>query len=272
MTGPARRTAKPCRSPVSAPQGANRRKERFPAARRLLASSGTNETIRYEPDERCPPLVSIGVGLQGVIFGLAPLVLVVAITASAGGQGESYLSWAVFAALIIAGVLTALQASRVWRLGAGHVLIMGATPNFVAVSVLALTEGGPPLLASLVVVASLFYIALAIWLPLLRRIITPVVSGTVLMLIAVTVLPIALDRVNEVPEGAPGFSGPIIAVVTLAVATGLALRGLRGVAALVSSDRDRRRLRGRRRIRRIRGSQGDRCAVGRHTRGRISRI
>ncbi|MDD9994876.1 MAG: hypothetical protein OXS35_03900, partial [Dehalococcoidia bacterium] len=65
-----------------------------------MASSGTNETIRYEPDERCPPLVSIGVGLQGVIFGLAPLVLVVAITASAGGQGESYLSWAVFAALI----------------------------------------------------------------------------------------------------------------------------------------------------------------------------
>lgn len=60
------------------------------------------------------------------------------ITASAGGQGESCLPWAVFAALIIAGTLTALQASRIWRLGAGHVLIMGATPNFVAVSVLAL--------------------------------------------------------------------------------------------------------------------------------------
>ena len=189
-----------------------------------LASSSTNETIRYEPDERCPPLVSTGVGLQGAIFGLAPLVLVVAITAGAGGQGESYLSWAVFAALIIAGALTALQASRIWRLGAGHVLIMGATPNFVAVSVLALNEGGPPLLASLIVVASLFYLALAIWLPLLRRVITPVVSGTVLMLIAVTVLPIALDRVKEIPDGAPVFSGPVIAVVTLVVATGLALR------------------------------------------------
>ena len=183
-----------------------------------------NEGIRYEAGERCPPLVALGVGLQGVVFGLAPLVLVVAITARAGGQDESYLSWAVFAALIIAGCLTALQASRLWRVGAGHILIMGTTPNFVAISVLALTAGGPSLLASLIVVASLSYLALAVWLPLLRRIITPVVSGTVLMLIAVAILPVALDRVQETPESAPDFAGPVAAVITLAVMAGLAMR------------------------------------------------
>ena len=32
-----------------------------------------NEAIRYEADEPCSPLVCIGVGLQGTIFGLAPL-------------------------------------------------------------------------------------------------------------------------------------------------------------------------------------------------------
>ncbi len=189
-----------------------------------MQAPSVNRGIRYEADERCPLPVAIGVGLQGVIFAIAPLVLIVAITVQAGGQGESYLSWAVFATLIIAGALTALQASRIWRLGAGHVLIMGATPNFVAVSVLALAEGGPPLLASLIVVASLFYLALAIWLPVLRRIITPVVSGTVLMLIAVTVLPVALDRVQETPVDAPGATGPTVAIVTLIVIVGLALR------------------------------------------------
>ena len=183
-----------------------------------------NNAIRYEADEACPPLASIGVGLQGAIFGLAPLVLIVAITARAGGQDDSYLSWAVFAALIIAGCLTALQASRIWRLGAGHILIMGATPNFVAISVLALTAGGPPLLASLIVVSSLAYLALALWLPLLRRIITPVVSGTVLMLIAVAVLPVALDRVQETSAGAPAVAGPVVAAVTLAMIVGLAMR------------------------------------------------
>ena len=183
-----------------------------------------NESIRYEADERCPFWVSIGVGLQGAVFALAPLVLIVAITARAGGQDESYLSWAVFASLVIAGTLTAVQGSRIWRFGAGYVLIMGATPNFVAVSVLALTQGGPELLASLIVVASLSYLALALWLPLLRRILTPVVSGTVLMLIAVAVLPIALNLVQEVPAGAPPAAGPIVAAITLAVVVGLLLR------------------------------------------------
>ena len=189
-----------------------------------MSSSSSNEAIRYEADESCPPWVFIGVGLQGVIFALAPLVLIVAITARAGGQDESYLSWAVFASLVIAGALTALQASRFWRFGSGYVLIMGTTPNFVAISVLALTQGGPTLLASLIVVSSLAYLALGLWLPLLRRILTPAVSGTVLMLIAVAVLPISFDRVQEVPAGAPAIAGPVIAVVSLVVVVGLALR------------------------------------------------
>lgn len=191
----------------------------------MRSSNGsTNPAIRYEADEQCPLWMSLSVGLQGTVFALAPLVLVVAITARAGGQDEGYLSWAVFASLVMSGCLTALQGSRFWRFGAGNLLIMGTTPNFVAVSVLALAAGGPPLLASLVVVGSSSYLALAIWLPLLRRIITPVVSSTVLMLIAVAVLPIALDRVQEVPQGASIAAGPTVAFITLAVVVCLALR------------------------------------------------
>ena len=189
-----------------------------------MSSPSVNQSIRYEADEPCPLWVSLGVGLQGVVFALAPLVVVVAVTARAGGQSESYLSWAVFASLVIAGSLTALQSSRIWRFGSGHVLIMGATPNFVAISVLALVQGGPALLASLIVVASFFYLSLSQWLPLLRRLITPAVSGTVLMLIAAAVLPISLDRVHEVPAGAPAAAGPVIAGLSLVAFVGLALR------------------------------------------------
>ena len=161
------------------------------------------------------------------MIGLAPTVLIVAITALAAGQDERYLSWAVFAALIISGVNTALQAAKIGRLGGGHILIMGATPNFIAVSVLAIEEGGPAMLASLIVLSSFFYLALATWLPLLRRIITPVVSGTVLMLIAAMILPIAFDRLQEVPEGSSLAAGLCVAAVTLIAATMLMLRGPR---------------------------------------------
>ena len=158
------------------------------------------------------------------MLALANTVLFVTIMALAGDQSEDYLSWAIFSALAIGGVVTALQAGRAGRLGAGHVLMTGAGPHFIAVAVLAMAGGGLPMLASLIVVSSLVQFALAQWLPLLRRVITPVVSGTALMLIAVTVMAIAVERLSEVPEGAPGAAGPAVAVVTLAVAVMLAMR------------------------------------------------
>lgn len=190
-----------------------------------MASPRLNKTIRYEPDERCSPLVALGVGAQGITLVIAPTVLIVAITVLATGQGESYLKWSVFAALIIVGIVISLQAAKIGRLGGGHILITGVTPNFIAVSVLALDEGGPSMLASLIVLSSLFYLAVVTWLPLLRRIITPVVSGSVLMLIAALILPICFDRLSEVPEGTSTVAGPIVAAVTLVVSTLLVLRG-----------------------------------------------
>ena len=99
-----------------------------------------NRHIRYEPGDPCPPLVTLGVAFQGVVLVLANTVLMVTIIVRAAGEGELYLQWAVFAALIIAGVTTALQAAHVGRVGAGHILMTGAGPHFIAISVVALTE------------------------------------------------------------------------------------------------------------------------------------
>lgn len=182
-----------------------------------------NRRIRYEPNERPPPLVTLGVALQGVVLVLANTVLMVTIVVGAAGEDEIYLTWAVFAALIIAGVTTALQAAHLGRFGVGHILMTGAGPHFIAVSVVALTEGGLPTLASLIVVASLFQFAMAAWLPFLRRIITPIVSGTALVLIGVTVMPIAVGRIADGSEGQPA-GALIVAGVTLVVASAMALR------------------------------------------------
>ena len=182
-----------------------------------------NRRIRYEPDEQPPTFVTLGVALQGVVLVLANTVLMVTIVVGAAGEDDVYLSWAVFAALIIAGVTTALQAAHVGRFGAGHILMIGAGPHFIAVSVVALTEGGLPTLASLIVVASLFQFAMAAWLPFLRRIITPIVSGTALILIGLAVMPIAVGRIVEASAGAPA-GALIVAGMTLVVATAMALR------------------------------------------------
>ena len=189
-----------------------------------MAAARLNENIRYEPDERCSLFEAVVVGAQGVLIVVAPAVLIVAITFTAAGQAEQHLAWAVFASLVIGGAVTALQAAGIGWLGTRHILITGTTPNYVAVSVLALQAGGPATLASLIVLSALFYLAVAVWLPRLRRIITPAVSGTVLMLIATMILPVAFDRLKEVPENTPEIAGPGVALVTLVVTAVLALR------------------------------------------------
>ena len=189
-----------------------------------MASAQINDHIRYEPEEKCSILSSLAVGVQGIMLVLPPAISIIVVTTLAVGLDAEYLTWAMFAALLIVAAVTALQASRIGRSGAGHLVITGVTPNYIALAVLALAEGGPAMLASLMVVSALFYFAVATWLPQLRRVLTPAVSGTVLMLIAVSVLPFCLDRFDEVPDGALPFAGPIVAVATVAISTALVMR------------------------------------------------
>ena len=190
-----------------------------------MTEAPVNENVRYEPDENPPPLIAAGAGLQVAMIIVAPVVLTVVIVARIAEQPESYLSWAVFAALLISGITTVLQAVRVGRVGAGHVLIMGTSGAFIAVCVTALVQGGPSMMASLIIVSSLFQFVLASRLSLLRRIFTPVVTGTVIMLIAVTVMPIVFDTLVDVPDGAPRAAAPAAALATLITVSALVLRG-----------------------------------------------
>ncbi len=182
------------------------------------------EGVRYEPDDKPPRALTFGLGVQFTILSIAGVVLTPAIVIRAAGGSEVYLTWAVFAAVAVSGVTTILQAVRVGRVGAGYVLLMGTSGAFIAVCVTALARGGPAMLATLVVISSLFQFALAARLSLLRRVLTPTVAGTVIMLIAVTVMPIVFDMLEEVPEGAPPLAAPICALATVLVITGLALK------------------------------------------------
>ena len=119
---------------------------------------------------------------QATMIVLAGVVVPRSVVVQAANQGETYLSWAIFAALLVSGATIALHAVRVGRFGSGHILITGSPAVFMAVCVAALVEGGPALLATLIVISTLFQFALAARLSLLRRIITPAVSGTVVML------------------------------------------------------------------------------------------
>ena len=191
----------------------------------MISKNAPSQTtgIRYEPEERPPYSLSIGLGFQAALLVLPGIVLIPIVIIGASGQGEGYLSWALFAALLVYGAVTALQAFRFGRIGAGYILIARCAPTFISVCIAALAQGGVALMASLIIVSSLFQLVLSTKLSLLRRIITPVVSGTVLMLIAVTIMPIAFAMLADVPESASSAAAPAIVTVTLSAYVVLAL-------------------------------------------------
>ena len=55
-----------------------------------------NQNVRYEPDERLSPSLTLGLGFQYAALIVGGIVLTPAIIVRAAGESEAYLTWAVF--------------------------------------------------------------------------------------------------------------------------------------------------------------------------------
>ena len=181
-------------------------------------------SLLYEPDERPPYTLAFGLSFQRAIIMCPSLVLIPTIIMRAANQDETYLSWGIFALFAVNAVTSVLQVFRIGRFGSGYVLPMATSSAFIGVCITALVEGGPSLMATLLIVASALQFALATRLSLLRRFITPVVTGTLLALIPVSIMPAVFRLLSEVPEGTPWAVAPTSAAVTFATALAISLR------------------------------------------------
>lgn len=179
--------------------------------------------ILYEPDNRPPVSVSLGLGLQLMIVALSMTILLSMVVFRAGAVSEAYLIWAVSAAIVVTGLATIMQSLRIGRFGMGHILLMGSTGTFVAVCIDALNSGGGSMLGILVLVSGLIQVAISQKLSLFRKILTPTVSGTVLMLIPISVMSAVFNLLEDVPTNQHSLAAPLVAFVTAAVMCGVYL-------------------------------------------------
>ena len=182
-----------------------------------------NENILYQPDERPSHPASLFHGFQSVMTRMAAMAATASIIAVAGGQSEGYLSWIFFSALVVCGMGSMLQTFRFWRFGSGYSLGVTSASAFIAICISALLAGGPAMLSSLIVASTLIQFVFISRLSWLRRVISPLVAGTVLMLLASTIITVVLSRLSDLPEGAPSVAAPVLAGTTLLILTALRL-------------------------------------------------
>ncbi len=188
-----------------------------------MAQPRVENSLLYQPDEQPSHPASCLHGFQNVMGRMASMVATASIVAFAAGQTESYLSWILFTALAVCGLGAIFQTIQIWRFGSGYAMTMAASTTFIAISISTLAEGGPAMLSTLIAASSLIQFAFISRLSLLRRLITPVVSGTILMLLAATIIPVVLGRLSDLPETAPVIAAPILAGLTLCILMGLRL-------------------------------------------------
>ncbi len=175
-----------------------------------------NDSIRYSADESPPHGLSAVLGIQIVVLILAGITLTPIIVLKAAGAEDQGADWVVFAALLVSGLATMLQARPIGPFGAGYVLFMGTSGAFIAVSITAIQAGGLPLLGTLVASSALLQFLFALRLGWFRKIVNPTVGGTVIALIAVTVFPIGFGMTSDVPSN---FSGHELSPMWTTIAT-----------------------------------------------------
>ena len=189
----------------------------------MASASQTNEGILYQPDERPNHLSTLAHGFQHVMGAIGAMAATASIVSVAGGQSEDYLAWIFFSSLVVCGLGRILQTIRFWRFGSGYPLSVVSASAFIAVCITTLSDGGPAMLSSLIAVSALLQFLFIARLSLLRRIITPTVAGTVLMLMSATIISTVLGRLPDMPAGAPDAAAPVLAGSTIVVLVGIRL-------------------------------------------------
>ncbi|MER6459265.1 nucleobase:cation symporter-2 family protein [Streptomyces sp. NPDC001228] len=155
--------------------------------------SATAATAPVHPVDEVPPARQLAAfGVQHVLAMYAGAVAVPLIVGGAMKLPPAGLAYLITADLLVCGVATLIQCVGFWRFGVRLPIMQGCT--FAAVSPMVLigtTGGGLPAIYGSVIVAGLAIMLLAPVFGKLLRFFPPVVTGTVILIIGISLLPVA---------------------------------------------------------------------------------
>jgi xanthine permease XanP len=170
------------------------------------ASRGADETehthdLVYGPEDRPAPTIAFVAALQHLLAILVPIVTPGLLICQALGVSSRDTTLIVSMSLVISGIATFLQCKRVGPLGAGLLIVQGTSFNFVGPLIaggsLMVKQGTPvetvmAAIFGVVIAGSFVEMAVSRILPFIKRLITPLVTGIVVLLIGLTLIKVGL--------------------------------------------------------------------------------
>ena len=169
----------------------------------------------YGLEDKPAPLPAFLTALQHVMASLVGIITPPLIVSSALGLA-AYLPWLISMSLMVSGAGTFLQARRPFGIGAGMICLQGTSFAFLGVILAAgftvKSRGGGPeqimaMIFGLTLIAAFIPVVVSRFLGQLRRVITPLVSGTVLCLIGISLIKVSITDWGG-GHGAKDFGAP----------------------------------------------------------------
>ena len=178
-------------------------------------------TKRVNPvDEILPVGQMFAYGLQHVLAMYAGAVAVPIIIAQGLGLSTELLTCLINADLMAAGIATLIQTLGVWKIGARIPMIQGVSFASVAPMLVIGREFGLTAIFGAVIVAGLIGFLISPYISKLIRFFPPVVTGTIITLIGISLLPVAVRWAGGGNPNSADFASLHnlgLAIITLAI-------------------------------------------------------
>lgn len=180
-------------------------------------------TVVYGVEDRPPPGEALPLGAQHMLAMLLSNVTIPLIIVGSLGVAAADTALILQMALLMAGLATLIQAYPMGPVGGRIPIIMGTSVAFVGACVAVGREWGLAAVFGACAAASLVEVALGFSIVPLRRLFPPLVTGVVVMLIGLTLIPVGMDYaaggVGAADYGSASNVG--IAAVVFALTLGL---------------------------------------------------
>ncbi len=153
----------------------------------------SNTNLIYGVDDNPALSKKFIFGLQHIFAAFSGIVVVPLVISGALGFDSKMTTSLISASILAAGIATILQARGIGRVGSRVACIMGTDFTFVSPAISVGSTLGMPGIVGATILGSFFEIILSFFIKPLMKLFPPLVTGTVVCLIGLTLLPVSID-------------------------------------------------------------------------------
>ncbi|AIW15671.1 nucleobase:cation symporter-2 family protein [Vibrio tubiashii] len=190
--------------------------------------------LLYTLNQKPPHGITLLLALQHMLASIGGIVAVPLIVGASIGLPNEEIVSLINAALLASGIVTMAQCIGVGPIGIRLPVVMGSSFAFLGVAIAIGREGGVASIMGSALVGSLVVIAASFYMDKVRKLFPTVVSGVVVTLIGLTILPVAMNWVGDAPAASENFATLpklFLAIVSLGIVVAVSVYCKGAVAA-----------------------------------------